>query len=135
MGQDRVFSDEEKRFALETVKKYIEIWEKSEADNLTADRDRRIELQGGEGGDPEQDAEAVVDFQEKMENFTWKKDDADKIYFNRHTTEEEYVAEEELVSIENKYKYLTIIANRFKDSKDWNTYVDNLKEYRVMRYP
>lgn len=62
MGQDRVFSDEEKRFALETVKKYIEIWEKSEADNLTADRDRRIELLGGEGGDPEQDAEAVTDF-------------------------------------------------------------------------
>ena len=135
MGQDREFTEQEKRFALETVQRYIQIWEKSEQDNLTADRDRRIELLAGESGDPEQDAEAVVDFQDKIENFVWKANDSDKIYFNRHVTEEEYVADEELVSIENKYKYLAIIANRFKDAKDWNGYIDNLKEYRVMRYP
>ena len=107
----------------------------SERSNLIADRDRRIELLAGESGDPEQDAEAVVEFQDKIENFVWKTDDSDKIYFNRHVTEEEYVADEELVQIENKYKYLAIIANRFKDAKDWNGYIDNLKEYRVMRYP
>ena len=33
-----------------------------EKSNLIADRDRRIELLAGESGDPEQDAEAVVDF-------------------------------------------------------------------------
>ena len=135
MGQDREFTDQEKRFALETVQRYIEIWEKSEQDNLTADRDRRIELVSGEAADPEQDAEAMTEFQEKAENFVWKKNDSDKIYFNRHVTEEEYVPDEELVQIENKYKYLSIIANRFKDSKEWNGFIDNLKEYRVMRYP
>ena len=69
----------------------------SERSNLIADRDRRIELLAGESGDPEQDAEAVVEFQDKIENFVWKTDDSDKIYFNRHLTEEEYVADEELV--------------------------------------
>ena len=49
MGQDREFTDEEKRFALNTVKKYIAIWEQEERDALTADRDRRIEFNAGDG--------------------------------------------------------------------------------------
>ena len=56
MGQDREFTDEEKRFALNTVKQYIEIWEQEEITALTADRQRRAEmLSGGEtaGGDAE----------------------------------------------------------------------------------
>ena len=48
MGQDREFTIEEKRFALNTVKQYIAIWEKEERDALTADRDRRVELTHGE---------------------------------------------------------------------------------------
>lgn len=44
MGQDREFTDEQKRFALETIKRFKESWEKEERDNLTLDRDRKLEL-------------------------------------------------------------------------------------------
>ena len=44
MGQDREFTEDEKRFALNTVKQYIEIWEQEERNALSADRDRRVEL-------------------------------------------------------------------------------------------
>ena len=53
----------------------------------------------------------------------------------KHITDEEYTPEEELASIENKYKYLKVIANRFLNNEEWLGYVENLKEYRVMRYP
>ena len=46
LGQDRGFTDEEKRFALNTVKRFREIWEKEEIDSLTADRDRKLALLG-----------------------------------------------------------------------------------------
>jgi len=40
LGQDRELSPEERRFALQTVKSFREIWEKTEADALLQDRDR-----------------------------------------------------------------------------------------------
>lgn len=42
MGQDRDFSEEERRFALQTVAKFIKIWEAEQRDNLTKDRDERL---------------------------------------------------------------------------------------------
>ena len=39
---------DEKRFALETVKSYIEVWEAQEVSSLTADRDRKLEMMGVE---------------------------------------------------------------------------------------
>ena len=44
LGQDREFSDDQKRFTLTTVKTYKEIWEKQEVASLTKDRDRKLEL-------------------------------------------------------------------------------------------
>ena len=44
MGQEREFTDQEKRFALETVQRYIQLWEKCEQETLIADRDRRIKF-------------------------------------------------------------------------------------------
>ena len=138
MGQDREFTDDEKRFALNTVKEYIQIWEQEERDALTADRDRRVEQTTGEApgtADAELDQEQAAEIAAEIENFAWKEDDTDKVYFMRHITEEDYVPEEELASIENKYKYLKVIANRFMQNEEWLGYVENLKEYRVMRYP
>ena len=40
LGQDRELTPEEKRFVLQTVKSFREIWEKTEADALRQDRDR-----------------------------------------------------------------------------------------------
>jgi hypothetical protein len=42
MGQDRELSVEERRLVLNTVHKYISIWEASEISNLTKDRDLLI---------------------------------------------------------------------------------------------
>ena len=44
MGQDREFTDDEKRFALNTIKNFKEIWESTEKENLLRDRNRKLEL-------------------------------------------------------------------------------------------
>ena len=46
LGQDREFSDDEKRFTLQTVLAYKEAWEAQEIASLTADRDRKLEAMG-----------------------------------------------------------------------------------------
>ena len=46
MGQDREFTDKEKAFVFETMKRFRDIWEKEERDNLTADRDRKLAILG-----------------------------------------------------------------------------------------
>ena len=42
MGQDREFTEEEKLFALRTVRDYRDRWEQVERDNLQADIIRRV---------------------------------------------------------------------------------------------
>lgn len=37
MGQDQKFTEEQKQFALNVVKRYREAWEKSEVENLKKD--------------------------------------------------------------------------------------------------
>ena len=44
MGQDREFTEKEKRFALETVKAFAAIWERREQENLTKDRNMRLQM-------------------------------------------------------------------------------------------
>ena len=43
MGQDREFTQEEIRYALDTVKMYRNEWESIEKDNLKRDIDRKLE--------------------------------------------------------------------------------------------
>lgn len=42
IGQDREFTDDERRFVLETVKHFRAIWEERERKNLTFDREHRL---------------------------------------------------------------------------------------------
>jgi hypothetical protein len=44
LGQDREFTFEQRRFALETVKNFAAIWEKREQENLVKDRNLRLEM-------------------------------------------------------------------------------------------
>ncbi len=44
LGQDREIEDEQRRFALETIRNYKRIWEETEYENLTKDRDRKLEI-------------------------------------------------------------------------------------------
>ena len=48
MGQDREFTEEEIRCALDTVKKYRDEWERIEHDNLRRDIDRKLVNMHGE---------------------------------------------------------------------------------------
>jgi hypothetical protein len=43
MGQDRELTEEHKLFALDTIERYIKIWEEEERVALAGDRDRRLE--------------------------------------------------------------------------------------------
>jgi hypothetical protein len=42
LGQDREFTDDQRRFVLETIKNFRAFWEQKERDNLTFDRDHRL---------------------------------------------------------------------------------------------
>jgi hypothetical protein len=44
LGQDREFTFEQRRFALETVNNFAAIWEKREQENLVKDRNLRLEM-------------------------------------------------------------------------------------------
>ena len=44
LGQDREFTDQQRRFALETVKNFATFWEKRESENLTKDRNIRLHM-------------------------------------------------------------------------------------------
>lgn len=44
MGQDRTFTDDQKRFVLNTVQAFKANWERAEKASLSADRDRKIAI-------------------------------------------------------------------------------------------
>ena len=76
LGQDRQFTDEEKRFTLRTLQQFKETWEERETASLIADRDRKLELMGierDEGAENEQ-AQEMTDVCDAME--------LDEDYFN-----------------------------------------------------
>jgi hypothetical protein len=43
LGQDREFTDDQRRFILETIEKFIKLWEEKERRFLTRDRDLRLQ--------------------------------------------------------------------------------------------
>ena len=44
LGQDREFTEEQRRFVLETAKNFAAIWERREQENLTKDRNLRLTM-------------------------------------------------------------------------------------------
>lgn len=44
LGQDRQFTEEQRKFVLETCKKFAAVWERREAENLTQDRNLRLQM-------------------------------------------------------------------------------------------
>ncbi|TNV82509.1 hypothetical protein FGO68_gene1811 [Halteria grandinella] len=44
LGQDREFTVEQRRFALQTVQNFAQIWERREQENLTKDRNLRLQM-------------------------------------------------------------------------------------------
>ena len=60
LGQDRKFSDDEKRFTLQTVQSYKETWEQREVASLTRDRDRKLDLLNVEKDENAENEEAQM---------------------------------------------------------------------------
>ena len=85
MGQDRELTEAQKRFALDTVERYIKIWEKEERVALAADRDRRIEtLESQEGdGHAQHDALLSQGIATEVEEYEFKEGAPDAIYFQK----------------------------------------------------
>lgn len=94
MGQDREITESQKRFALETVERYIKIWEQEERVALAADRDRRLEmLQEGDGEPGAADATLSADIANDVEDFEFQEGNPDAIYFQKVFEKEEVEGE------------------------------------------
>ena len=121
MGQDRELTDEQKRFALTTVKLYKEIWEKQEIACLTKDRDRKLELLNV---DPEQaqanDDANNADITDKMDAMVVNED-----YFQPPDTEKVLYAED-LQEIENGQKRLSVEGQRWAENEEWKKMLANI---------
>ena len=70
LGQDRELTDDQKRFALETAKKFKDTWEKFENEKLTIDRNSRIKIQND---DKEWITENLEKLQEEENKFVDEK--------------------------------------------------------------
>lgn len=95
MGQDREITEEQKRFALETIERYIKIWEEEERVALAGDRDRRLKaLEDVEGeGIGAADATLSQEVLADVEEYEFKEGEPDSEYFQKTFEKEE--AEEE----------------------------------------
>ena len=47
----------------------------------------------------------------------------------------EVPVDDELREIETKYKTLKVLSKKFLENEEWQGMIQNLLEYRVMRYP
>lgn len=84
MGQDRELTDEQKQFALETVERFIEIWESEERVALASDRDRKLEALDIDAETAAQnEALMAQDIVAEVDEFEFKKGAKDAIYFDK----------------------------------------------------
>ena len=60
MGQDREFTDKEKVFVFNTMRKFKDLWELEERNNLTQDRDRKLAQLGDDKEELEKKEEEAV---------------------------------------------------------------------------
>lgn len=93
LGQDREFTNDEKRLVLNTVQSYIRTWEAEERKNLEADRDRKLELLG-------------VDVQQEAENLQTVQEQIERKIESALGEREDLAGDEELKDLESRQKRL-----------------------------
>lgn len=114
LGQDREFSLDEKRFALQTVQTFISTWEKEERDTLTADRDRKVEA-------------LRIDPTEAAEAAQQQNDDMDKQIEEAFVEREDLAGDDELKDLCSKQERLRLTARLFLDNEEWKENLQNIK--------
>jgi hypothetical protein len=105
MGQDKQISKNDKLFILRAVKKYKEIWEQVERDNLTKDRDAKL---GQLDGDK--------DFQE---NEASKANDEEEKYVEEQIQAREDIADDDTKELETKKTRLAYMSQQLAENEKW----------------
>lgn len=106
LGQDRELTDEQKRFVLNTVRNYKEVWEKTEKDNLLRDRTRKLRIM-------EMDKEF-------LDNELSKQLEEEERHVEDMINARDDIFDDEMKDIISREVRLVFIARLFKDREDWN---------------
>lgn len=122
LGQDREFTDDEKRFVLNTTKNFKDIWEKTERENLLKDRNRKLE---------------IIDIdREFLDNDSIKYlEEEDKHVEETIGLREDLDNDAELKELHSKETRIRFIARQFKDKEEWKKSLLGLREFTVMKIP
>lgn len=121
MGQDRQFSDDQKRFVLKVVQSFRENWERAEKESLVADRDRKIEQLSKE---PAIEQEATLATLDQIER-----------------TVEELVANEAKEYEDEEQREIEVGQHRLSATAKviatgaWQEYMEEIKAMNVIKMP
>lgn len=121
MGQDRELSSEQKRFALSTIQKYKEIWEKVEQENLSKDKIRKLRLLDQ---DPVIEADMLTQLNEEHDK-----------EIEERLAEREDLADEELKDLEVKSMRYNMQAKLFLPEGKWREGLESIVEFKVLKMP
>jgi len=120
MGQDREFTKEQKKFAIETIKKYKLQWEERESQRLRSDRNLRV-------------TEKEKDSKEQEQFLQQQQEEEDREAENLNTSFPEDMLEEEkknkLKMARWKFKLKQIVSGPYKDK------LMVASRYNVIRFP
>jgi len=105
LGQDRELSDDDKRFILNTVKNYKELWEKIEHENLLKDRNRKLKIMELDKDFLDADMQKLLDEEER--------------YVEEIINSREDLFDDEIKDIIARDIRINFIGRMFKDKEEW----------------
>ena len=122
LGQDREFTDEEKRFILESVTTFKNQWELNETEMLTRDRNRKLEL-------IELDKEFLDNESAKL------LEEEDKHVEELIGGMRDDIESDELKELYSKEMRVRFIARLYSEREEWKLNLFKLKEFKVLNIP
>ena len=126
LGQDREFTDDQRRFVLETIKNFRAIWEEKERQNLTHDRDHRLgELDFEKEWIEQTENVALAEEEEKYAEDGVNQKDNEGNGFTDEDSKELY----------NRLMRLTFTSSLFKERKEWKSGLLALSTTTVLKNP
>lgn len=110
LGQDRQFTPDEKRFILNAVQRFTQLWEQQEVRSLTMDRDAKLELiKADKMAIAEVDATVMEDIEKKVEH---------------QLAERHGLDDEEIRDITSKEIRLQEQAKHFIEKEEWRVNIE-----------
>lgn len=124
LGQDRELTDDQKRLILATVKNFKDVWERTEKENLTRDRNRKLEIMEIDKEFLDNEAQKLLDEEEKhIEEL------------HSAMREGDAVVDDELKELQTKQARLHFIAKLYGEREDWKKNLYHIKEFKVLKIP